>query len=92
MERVIFRKEYNPYTKKWGYLACFPDDEANRGRIAATPFHFVDGLAVFEPYSELDFGYYYKKKIIHKEDALIGKLLDAIESYYNCKFSVCEKI
>ena len=34
MERVIFRKEKYPYDKETPhYLAVFPDDQANPGRV-----------------------------------------------------------
>ena len=38
MERVILRREYNPFIKRWGYLAIFPDDEANPGCVGAISF------------------------------------------------------
>ena len=93
MERVIFRKEYNPVTKSWGYLAAFPDDESARGRIAVSPFALnPDGTAEFEPYTEVSFSYYYKNRIIHRGDSIIGKLRKAVEDYYGTTFRVCEKI
>ena len=93
MERVIFRKEYNPFTKGFDYLAAFPDDEAGRGRIAVSPFALkTDGTAVFEPYTEVSFSYYYKNRIIHRGDSIIGKLRKAVEDYYGTTFRVCEKI
>ena len=33
MQKVIFREEYDKYTEEWGFLAIFPEDEANRGAI-----------------------------------------------------------
>ncbi len=51
-EKVIFRREYDPYMKVWGYVVGFPDDEANRGKIGCLPFKiYEDGRAVFEPYT-----------------------------------------
>lgn len=93
MERVIFRKEYNPITKSWGYLAAFPDDEAGRGRIAVSPFTLkVDGTAEFEPYTEVPLSYYFKNKIIRRHDPVANKLRDAIQDHYKTTFRVCEKI
>lgn len=93
MERVIFKREYNPYTKEWGFLAAFPDDECNRGTIAATPFGFNrDGKPFFEPYTEIALSYYYGRKIVHRKDPMIGRLREAIEKYYGTTFRVCEKI
>ena len=93
MERVIFRKEYNPITKEFDYLAAFPDDEAGRGRIAVSPFALkMDGTAVFEPYTEVPLSYYYAKKIIRRNSPEMGMLRKTIEDYYGTKFRVCEKI
>lgn len=92
MERVIFRREYDPYMKEWGYLAAFPDDDAGRGRIACSPFKLREDGAVFEPYTEVSFSYYYGKKIVHRKDPMMGKLRKAVEDYYGTKFRVCEKV
>ena len=93
MERVIFRREYDPYMKEWGFLAVFPDDDCNMGMIAATPFGFNrDGKAFFEPYTEISLPYYYGKRVVHRKDPMIGKLRKAIEGYYGTTFRVCEKI
>ena len=92
-EKVIFRREYNPYMKQWQYLACFPEEQANPGRIAAVSFYF-DGhnKAHFEPFCEIDRLYYLKTRIIHKKDTVISEVLSAIENYYDQKFRVMEKI
>ncbi len=93
MERVIFRKEYNPVTKSWGYLAAFPDDESARGSIAVSPFGFKpDGTAEFEPYTEVSLSYYFKNKIIRRHDPVANKLRAAIQDHYKTTFRVCEKI
>lgn len=92
MERVIFRREYDPYMKEWGFLAAFPDDDAGRGLIAAVPFKIKEGKAVFENYGEIALPYYYSKKIVHRKDPMMGKLRKAVEDYYGTKFRVCEKV
>ena len=100
MERVIFREEKNPYLPGIAcYLASFPDDPANPGRIGSVAFHFVndphygtDETAIFEPYSEVDYGYYYKTRIIHKRNEIAKKLLNAVECYYKRPFQIVEKI
>lgn len=93
MERVILRREYEPYTKKWGYLACFPDDEANPGYVGAIPFHFIDdNEAIFEPYCEIALGYMYAKKIIHKNEPDIEKCIQMLNKFYNTEFVACERI
>ena len=91
-ERVIFREEYDPYRKDWGYLAIFPDDDANPGRVACIPFYEGVGGWRFEPYTEADLGYILRKKIIHKNDPRIPELVAAIEQQYGTTLKVVEKM
>lgn len=82
--KVIIRKEYNKYTKKWGYLAAFPEIPANPGRILCLPFHIAEnGKAVFEPHDEADLSYYYRKKLVHANTEEAEKCCAAIDEYYN---------
>ncbi len=37
MERVVFRKEYDPYREDYSFLAIFPDDETRPGFLACVP-------------------------------------------------------
>lgn len=94
MERIIFRKEKNPYTNEPSYLAVFPDDETNPGRVECLPFCIRDnGTAVFEPLCEADLWYYYKTKIVHKNDPLADKLLKTVSEYYEgLQFRIVEKL
>lgn len=93
MERVIFRKEYDPYMKEWGFLAAFPDDDCNDGTISGVSFWFdANGKAWFETYTDYSLPYYYSKKIVRRKDPMIGKLRKAVEEYYGTKFRVCEKV
>ena len=92
-ERVIFRTVKNPYINTQGYLACFPDDPANPGRIGCVSFYFLNDTAIFESYSEADMGYYYEQtRIVHKGTDTAKKLLQAIERYYDSEFKVVEKM
>ena len=97
-ERVIFRREYDPYMEMWKYLAVFPDDLSDSGRIGAIPFYRKNFSAMewwFEPYGEVAFPYYYGTKIIHKNDPVVHELLKAVEDYFEYKpgeFKVCEKL
>lgn len=94
-ERVIFRTYKDPYKPKNTpcFLAAFPDDEAGRGRILATPFYFDGhGTAWFEPCDEIDESYYYHStKIVHKDDHRVLLLLNVLSRYYDADFRVCEK-
>ena len=97
-EKVIFRREYNPYRKEWSFLAVFPDETDWRGLISCVPFYFIDEwdgtqTTIFECSCDMDRPYYYNKtRIIHKKDAVVDKLLSAIEKRYNQQFRVVEKI
>ena len=98
-ERVIFREEKNPYMPGIAhFLAVFPDDPALPGRVNSVPFHFSpDGeKAYFEPCGEIDLGYYYKTRIIHRNDKIAEKLLQAVTEYYSsevpAKFRIVEKL
>ena len=96
-ERVIFRKYKDPYKPKNApcFLAVFPDDEANPGMIAATPFWYDmsgNGMVWFEPYTEISESFYYRTKIIHKDDFRVRFLLHDISQYYGgAEFRACEK-
>ena len=91
-EKVIFREEYNPYLKQTGYLAIFPEIEANIGRVFALPFYYINGVPTFEPHTEIDYSYMLRKKIIHKNDTRVTKLLRDIEKFEGNEFKVVEKI
>lgn len=91
-EKVIFREEYNPYLKQIGYLAIFPEIEASLGRVFALPFYYINGEPRFEPHTEIDYGYMLRKKIVHKKDVRVPRLLRDIEKYEETEFNVIEKI
>ena len=95
-EKVIFRREYDPYRKEWSFLAIFPETEANPGNVAFLPFWFIEHMnyseTVYGVFDEMDIWYMYKCKIVHKNDEIIPRLLSAIESYYDQQFQVVEKI
>ena len=90
--KVIFREEYNKYLKITGYLAIFPEIEARPGRVAALPFFYNNGNPVFEPHTEIDYGYMLRKKIVHKTEARVPRLRGDLERYEGCKVQVVEKI
>lgn len=93
MERVIFREEKNPYTNETGFLALFPDDEANPGMVECVPFSFDgQGRAIFEPLGEADWGYLLgKTRIVHKRDPIAETLLESVSAYYETQFRMMEK-
>lgn len=91
-ERVIFRREYDPYWKRWGYLAVFPDDEANPGRIGVIGFKLIDdGSVIFEAYQEASIEYVMNRKLVHKDTDEAKACLTALMWYYGREFQVCER-
>lgn len=91
-EWIIFRHEYDPYMKIWGYLAIFPDDPANNGKVACVRFYQNGDSWWKESFGEASYSYLYKCKIIHKNDPIIPELLKVIEDYYGGSYEVVEKI
>lgn len=94
MEKLILRREYDPFMKMWKYLAVFPEERANIGRICCVAFYFnCYNQVVFEPFCEADLGYYYKKtKRIKAKSDEAEKCKTALEKYYNTTFRLMEKI
>ena len=97
------RKSLEPYEEtlcnpEYIYLAIFPDDPANPGRVAYVPFFFDGhGTAWFESCGEADWFYCLEKtRIIHKSNPLAEKLLQAVTEYYStdvpAKFRMVEKM
>lgn len=92
MERVIFRTEYDPYMKMEKYLAVFPDDQAFPGRIAYVPLYFTEHGTTFECYDEMSLDYYYgETKIVHKNNEIVKRLLNALRDFYGDEFRAVEK-
>lgn len=93
-EKVIFRREYDHYLKKWGYLAGFPNDEANRGRIAVVDFKILDdGTVIRGCFDEADVLYFTKLKLVHKNTEEAEQCMKAIKSFLpEENFVVGEKI
>jgi len=93
MERVVIRKDYDPYMSIEKYLAVFPDDECNVGRYPFVSFYFNDNRPVFEPYGEMDWWYYYgKTKPVKAKSDEARECVAALEAYYNVPFRAMEKI
>lgn len=83
-EKVIIRREYDPFREEWGYLAAFPESPSNPGKILCLPFFFLeDGTAIFDAHCEVDFEYYYKTKIVHAKTDEAKKCCEVITRYYN---------
>lgn len=92
-EKIIVRREYDPYKKKWGYLVGFPEQEANRGNILCVPCCTNSfGHWECECSCEVDLNYFRNKKIVHKNTADAQAVKGAIELIFGDGFEVVEKI
>lgn len=93
-ERVIFRRDKQHEKGADWFLAAFPDDEANPGRVACLPFYvpYKSGAPVFEPFCEVDLSYYYSTKLVHKDEMCAEACKEVIENYYAAEFEVVEKL
>lgn len=91
-ERVIFRRDYDPYMGIEKFLACFPDDEANLGNIAYVPIYINGDTMCHDPYSEMPFDYYYRHKIVHKNESVVEDLVKILQFFYGGEYKVVEKI
>ena len=91
MEKVIFRENYNEYTKETDYLAIFPQVEASLGRVFTCYIEYIQGTPYYY-HDEIDYNYMLQQRIIHKKDSRIPKLLRDIERIENDHFVVAEKI
>lgn len=95
-EKIIIRREYDHYTKKWGYLVGFPNAEANRGRIACLPMKiYDDGRLVFECFDEADKIYFTNLKLVHKGTDEAEQVVKALKDRWssdNEDYVVGEKI
>ena len=87
-ERLILRTEYDPYREAETILACFPDDKANPGRIAAVPMFFIFDEVLFEPYTEVNMDYYYGSTKPLKDAELAEHCKRALEKRYGEEYRI----
>ena len=87
-ERLILRTEYDPFREAGNVLACFPDDEAKPGRIAAVPMYFRFDMTYFEPYTEIDDYYYLAKTKPLKDAELAERCKMELEKRYGVEFEI----
>jgi len=94
MEKLVLRTEYDPYMAMEKYIAIFPGDSARPGYLAFVSFYFDrENRAIFEPYGELSFEYYYNStKQVRKNTEDARRCCAALENYYNTTFKLYEKV
>lgn len=91
-ERVVMRREYDPFMEIEKVLCVFPDDRANPGKLCYVVMWFDGhGTAWFEPYGECDYYYYLHLKPL-KDVEMVEKCKAALEARYGGKFKVVQKI
>lgn len=83
-EKVIFRTEKDKENNRINYMAVFPDDPCNPGRIAFISFYKIgEGEYIFEPYGEMSRDYYYSKTRVVHISPKTTELLEVLMSYIN---------
>lgn len=93
MTKVILREDYNQYNDENEIMVIFPEDSANVGCIGTVNMYFDNnGRAVFWAYSEADIDIVMSKKIIHKNDERVPKIVEALEKEFDDKIKVVERI
>ena len=93
METVIFRKEFDEYRKAYNYLAVFPGEQANAGRVCAVPFYENGGNVWFEPFCEISMAYYYAKtRLVHKNTDEARRCAEIIKRRYGGEYRIMEKM
>ena len=94
MERVLFRYMNDPYLKVVRWVAVFPDDPANPGRLSFISGYY-DGhdKPIFDPFDEMDLAYYYKHtKPVSRDMHVVPILIADIEAYCNTKVNMMERM
>ena len=84
--RVIIRTEANHFGKEgFHWVAVFPDDKANPGRILYVPFEIRNGIFYqLEPFGEMSLSWYYADTKYVKPMVLDSYgVKEAIQKWYN---------
>ena len=83
VERVIMRREYDPFMEIEKVMCVFPDDRATFGRLCCQTMWFDgNGKAWFESCCECDYSYYLSLKPL-RDVELITKCIEALEARYS---------
>lgn len=92
MTKVILREDFNKFNGKDEIMVIFPEDKANIGYIGTINMYFDGDKAIFWSYDEADIDIVMSKKIIHKNDERVPKIVEALEKQFDDRFEVVEKI
>lgn len=92
MTKVILREDFNKFNGKDEIMVIFPEDKANIGYIGTINMYFDGDKAIFWSYDEADTDIVMSKKIIHKNDERVPKIIEALEKQFDDRFEVVEKI
>ena len=91
-ERVIFRRNYDKYTKIWKCTCIFPDDKLEPGRMAYVYIWKEGDYWLNDCYDEADRLIIDKHKITHKGDPIVAELIETLKEFYGSEYKVVEKI
>lgn len=93
IEKVIFRREYDPYMKMWKYLCIFPEDKQRNGNIGCVSSWLNDdGKWWHDNYDSGSPAYFHKCKIIHKDEPVVNELVRQLKMFYGGEYKVVEKM
>lgn len=83
--RVIIRTEKNYDSDGFHWIAVFPDDKANPGRVSFLPFDVKNGKVCWiEPFGEMALSYYYDCTKYVKPIVLDGYgVREALQKWYD---------
>ena len=92
-EKVVIRKEYDPYMKIWKYLCIFPEYYEGYGMYGCVAvWKTSDGIWMHDCYGAGPIEYFYKCKIIHKNSPEAIEIVTALKKFYGDDYKVVEKI
>lgn len=99
-ERVIIRREFDPYMRVWGYLAFYPDSKANPGCIQCQRVYKVSSDCNGNDFrnwrvgclDEVSLDYFYKRKIVKARSSYANKVIAILKrKYWDSDFKAYEK-
>lgn len=92
-EKVIIRREYDPYMKIWKYLCIFPELYEGNGLWGCVSiWKDSHGYWWHEPYTAGAVSYFYKCRIVHKNTPEAAEVVNGLKELYGDEYVVIEKM
>ena len=92
-EKVIIRREYDPYMKIWKWLCIFPETYEGNNTWGCIPI-WKDGHGQWwsECYTAGTLDYFYKCKIVHKNTPEAAEVIEGLKKFCDGEYEVVEKM